>query len=130
MRVLIAGSRNWVDYNEIMRKMTVTLDEWVSSNPSDRKITFVHTASSPAENMITEYIGKVEKLVSQKGYSISEHLFKPGRGEQWQGRISIDDVSKMQVDKAIMFIRDSCKKTQNIANITSAMGIPTDIVKG
>jgi hypothetical protein len=110
--------------------MTVILDEWVSSNPSDRKITFVHTASSPAENMITEYIGKVEKLVSQKGYSISEQLFKPGRGEQWQGRVSIDDVSKMKVDKAIMFIRDSCKKTHNIANITSAMGIPTDIVKG
>ena len=130
MRVLIAGSRNWVDYNEIMRKMTVILDEWVSSNPSDRKITFVHTASSPAENMITEYIGKVEKLVSQKGYSISEQLCKPGRGEQWQGRVSIDDVSKMKVDKAIMFIRDSCKKTHNIANITSAMGIPTDIVKG
>jgi hypothetical protein len=130
MRVLISGSRNWVDYNEIIRKMTVTLDEWVSSRPEDKKITFVHTASSPAENMITEYIGKVEKLVKQKGYTISEQLFKPRSGEQWQGRISIDDISKMQVDKAIMFIRDSCKKTQNIANITSAMGIPTDIVKG
>jgi len=130
MRVLIGGSRNWVDYNEIIRKMTVILDEWVSSRPDEKKIIFVHTASSPAENMITEYIGKVEKLVKQKGYTISEQLFKPKSGEQWQGRISIDDISKMQVDKAIMFIRDSCKKTQNIANITSAMGIPTDIVKG
>lgn len=130
MRVLIAGSRNWVDYNEIMRKMTVTLDEWVSSNPSEKKITFVHTASSPAENMITEYIGKVEKLIRQKGYSIDEQLIRPKRGEQWQGRISIEDISNLNVDKSIMFIRDSCKKTQNIANITSAMGIPTDIVKG
>lgn len=130
MRVLVAGSRNWVDYNEIMRKMTVVLDEWVSSNPETRRITFVHTASSPAENMITEYIGKVEKLVRQKGYSIDEQLIRPKYGEQWQGRISIDDISNLNVDKSIMFIRDSCKKTQNIANITSAMGIPTDIVKG
>ena len=130
MRVFISGSRNWIDYNEIIRKMTVILDEWVSSHPEDKKITFVHTASSPAENMITEYIGKVEKLVKQKGYVITEQLFKPKHGEQWQGRISIDDISKMQVDKAVMFIRDSCKKTQNIANITSAMGITTEIVKG
>ena len=129
MRVLIAGSRNWVDYNEIMRKMTVTLDEWVASK-NDNKITFVHTASSPAENMVTEYIGKVERLVRQKGYNIDEQLVRPKSGEQWQGRLSIDDISNLNVDKAIMFIRDSCKKTQNIANITSAMGIPTDIVKG
>lgn len=130
MRVLVAGSRNWVDYNEIMRKMTVTLDEWVSSNPSDKKITFIHTASSPAENMITEYIGKVEKLIRQKGYDIAEQLIRPKRGEQWQGRLSVDDISGLSIDKSIMFIRDSCKKTQNIANISIAMGIPTDIVKG
>jgi len=130
MRVLIAGSRNWVDYNEIMRKMTVTLDEWVSSNPSDKKIVFIHTASSPAENMVTEYIGKVEKLIKQKGYAIDEQLVKPRRGEQWQGMLSVDDLSNLELDKAVMFIRDSCKKTYNIANITSAMGIPTDIVKG
>lgn len=130
MRVFIAGSRNWVDYNEIMRKMTVVLDEWVSSNPSDKKITFIHTASSPAENMITEYIGKVEKLIKQKGYAIDEQLLRPKLGEQWQGRVSVDDISSLSLDRAVMFIRDSCKKTHNIANITSAMGIKTDIVKG
>lgn len=130
MRVFVAGSRNWVDYNEIMRKMTVILDEWVSSDPSDKKITFIHTASSPAENMVTEYIGKVEKLIRQKDYSISEQIIRPRRGEQWQGRISIDDISELNLDRSVMFIRDSCKKTQSIASMTSAMGIPTDIVKG
>ena len=95
MRVLIAGSRNWVDHNEIMRKMTVILDEWVSSNPSDRKITFVHTASSPAENMITEYIGKVERLICQKGSAIDQQLVRPNRGKQWQGRLSINDISNL-----------------------------------
>ena len=130
MRILVAGSRNWVDYNEIMRKMTVILDEWVSSDPSDRKITFVHTASSPAENMITEYVGKVERLIRQKGYEIDEQLLRPKHGDSWENKMSIEDVSNLNLDKSVMFIRDSCKKTQNTANIISAMGIPTDIVRG
>ena len=130
MRILVAGSRNWVDYNEIMRKMTVILDEWVSSDPSDRKITFVHTASSPAENMITEYVGKVERLIRQKGYEIDEQLLRPKHGDRWENKMSIEDVSNLNLDKSVMFIRDSCKKTQNTANIISAMGIPTDIVRG
>lgn len=110
--------------------MTVILDEWVSSDPSDRKITFVHTASSPAENMITEYVGKVERLIRQKGYEIDEQLLRPKHGDRWENKMSIEDVSNLNLDKSVMFIRDSCKKTQNTANIISAMGIPTDIVRG
>lgn len=125
MRVLIAGSRNWVDYNEIMRKMTVVLDEWVSSNPSNTKITFIHTGLSPAENMTTEYIGKVEKLVKQKGYSITEELVKPDGYS-----FSPKEIMSLGVNRAVIFIRDSCKKSQGIGNITSTLGIKTDIVKG
>jgi hypothetical protein len=129
MRILVGGSRNWVDYNEIMRKMTVILDQWVSTNPSDKKITFVHTASSPAENMVTEYIGKVERLLKQKGYSIDEQLFRPKRFSD-NSAVQMYDLASLNIDKAIFFIRDSCKKTTSLANISSAMEIPTDIVKG
>lgn len=130
MRVLISGSRNWVDYNEIMRKMTVILDEWVSNSPEDRKITFVHSASTPAENMVTEYIGKVEKLLKQKGYHINEQLVRPKIDDSYSKAGSLFDLANLNIDKTIVFIRDSCKKTQSLANISSAMGIPTDIVKG
>lgn len=129
MRVLVGGSRNWVDYNEIIRKMTVILDEWVSTNPEDKKITFVHTASSPAENMVTEYIGKVERLIKQKGYSIDEYLFRPKKPSD-SSTVQMYDLASLNIDKAVFFIRDSCKKTQSLANISSAMEIPTDIVKG
>ena len=130
MRILVSGSRNWVDYNEIMRKMTVTLDEWASSSPEDKKITFVHSASSPAENMVTEYIGKVEKLLRQKGYHINEQLVKSKPDSSYSKVGSLFDLSNLNIDKTIVFIRDSCKKTQALANISNAMGIPTDIVKG
>lgn len=129
MRILVGGSRNWVDYNEIMRKMTVTLDQWVSTNPTDRKITFVHTASSPAENMVTEYIGKVERLLKQKGYSIDEQLFRPKKISDTTA-VQMYDLASLNIDKAIFFVRDSCKKTTSLANISSAMEIPTEIVKG
>jgi hypothetical protein len=129
MRVLVGGSRNWVDYNEIIRKMTVILDEWVSRNPEDKKITFVHTASTPAENMITEYIGKVERLIKQKGYAIDEHLFRPNKLSDSSG-VQMYDITNLNIDRAVFFIRDSCKKTQSLANISEAMEIPTDIVKG
>lgn len=130
MRVLVSGSRNWVDYNEIMRKMTVILDEWVSTNPEDKKITFVHSASTPAENMITEYIGKVERLLRQKGYSINEQLVRSKPDSSYSRVGSLFDLTNLNIDKTVVFIRDSCKKTQSLANISSAMGIPTDIVKG
>ena len=129
MRVLVGGSRNWVDYNEIMRKITVVLDEWVSTNPEDKKITFVHTASSPAENMVTEYIGKVERLLKQKGYKIGEQLFRPKKLSD-SSTVQMYDLANLNIDRAVFFIRDSCKKTQSLANISSALEIPTDIVKG
>ena len=130
MRVLVSGSRNWVDYNEIIRKMTVILDEWVSSNPEEKKIVFIHTGMSPAENMITEYIGKVERLVSQKGYKITEELVRSKKSDAWKSISSVYDLANLNVDKAVIFIRDSCKKNNALANITSAMGVPTEIIKG
>ncbi len=129
MRILVGGSRNWVDYNEIMRKMTVILDHWVSTKPNDKKITFVHTASTPAENMVTEYIGKVERLLKQKGYSIDEQLFRPKKISD-SSAVQMYDIASLNIDKAIFFVRDSCKKTTSLANISSAMEIPTEIVKG
>jgi hypothetical protein len=130
MRVLVSGSRNWVDYNEIMRKMTVVLDEWVSTNPEDKKITFVHSGSSPAENMITEYIGKVEKLLRQKGYTITEQLVRSNIDDSYSKAGSLFDLTNLNIDRTVVFIRDSCKKTQSLANISNVIGIPTDVVKG
>lgn len=127
MKVLIGGSRNWVDYNHVVRKMTVLLEDWVKENPNDRKIVFVHSGSTPAENMITEYIGKIDRLLKQKGYSVDEKILNNKKNHLAD---NIFNPSDLDIDRAIFFIRDSCKKTQSLANISNAMGIPTEIVKG
>lgn len=47
MRILIVGSRNWTNYNEFMRNMTVAIEDASIFNPEDKKIVFVHTGSLP-----------------------------------------------------------------------------------
>jgi hypothetical protein len=39
-----------------------------------KSIVFVHRGLAGAETMVTEYIGKVERYMKQKGYSLKEEL--------------------------------------------------------
>jgi hypothetical protein len=130
MRVLVSGSKNWVDYNPIIRTMAVTLDRWRSTRPDETRITFVHSAASPAENMVTEYIGKVEDLLKQKGYTIDEEIVRVKGDLLVKKSTSMYDLCDKNIDAAIMFVRDTCKRTQTFASIASARGITTEIVKG
>jgi hypothetical protein len=72
MRVLVVGSTNWKNYNEVMRNMTLEIEDIAAQDLEDKKIVFVHTGLRGAENMVTEYLGKVEKFLRQKGYSVKE----------------------------------------------------------
>lgn len=131
MKVLVAGSKDWSSYNDIMRNMTVILDDWVRSEPEDKKITFLHAGNRGAENMVTEYIGKVEKLISQKGYKISEKVFsiKPYMNETSPHIARDNDIISSGADLAIVFIKNTCKRSESFARLTSAYDIPTEIVR-
>jgi len=76
MRVLVFGSKEWTDYNELIRQVTVLLDDRKHFYPEDKEYIFIHTGLRGAENMITEYIGKTEKFLRQKGYRIKEELIR------------------------------------------------------
>jgi hypothetical protein len=76
MRVLIFGSKNWKDYNDLIRQLTVLIDDRKHFYPDDKEYVFVHTGLKGAENMVTEYIGKTEKFLKQKGYKIKEELIR------------------------------------------------------
>lgn len=129
MKIIIVGSKNWVDYNEIMRVITVNIDRWVSTNPEDKRITFIHTGRVGAENMVTEYIGKVEKFMRQKGYHINEKLY--GGPSNNPSNIARDyDMINSGADKAIVFIRDRCKRSESFIKLANANGIPVELVKG
>jgi hypothetical protein len=76
MRVLIFGSKDWKDYNDLIRQLTVLIDDRKHFYPDDKEYVFVHTGLKGAENMVTEYIGKTEKFLKQKGYKIKEELIR------------------------------------------------------
>ena len=77
MRVIVIGSQDWDSYPDIMRQMTVILEDM--KYYEDNKLTLVHTASRGAEDLVTEYVGKVEKFLRQKGISIKEEIFRNSR---------------------------------------------------
>jgi hypothetical protein len=76
MRVLVFGSKDYENYNDLIRQMTVLIDDRKHFFPDDTEYVFVHTGSKGAENMVTEYIGKTEKFLRQKGYKIKEELVR------------------------------------------------------
>jgi len=76
MRVLVFGSKEWQDYMELVRQVTVLIDDRKHYYPEDKEYIFIHKGMRGAENMITEYIGKVEKMIRQNGYKIKEELIR------------------------------------------------------
>lgn len=76
MRVLVFGSKEYKNYNELIRQLTVLIDDRKHFFPDDKEYVFVHTGRLGAENMVTEYVGKVEKFMRQKGYRIKEELIR------------------------------------------------------
>lgn len=76
MRVLVFGSKDYTDYNEFIRQMTVLIDDRKHWNPEDKEYIFIHKGMRGAEDMVTEYIGKVEKMLRHNGYKIKEELVR------------------------------------------------------
>lgn len=79
MKVLVFGSREWSDYNEFMRQVTVLLDDRKHWNPEDKEYLFVHQMGTGVSDMVTEYVGKVEKLLRSNGYRIREEFIRDRR---------------------------------------------------
>ena len=132
MKIAVAGSKNWSNYNELMRQLTLIIEDQARLNPDDDKITFIHSGAVGAEDMITEYVGKVSSYMKQKGYIVKDEVFRPNNTESIPGYRSSRDNALLEqnVDKAIVFIKDSCKRTEAFARLAKAHEIPTIIVKG
>lgn len=130
MKVIIIGSKNWDNYNEVMRNMTILIDDWVKSDPEDKTLTILHSGSIGAENMITEYIGKVERLFKQKGYSIKEKIYRTKHYTGEFPHIDRDqDMINSGVEKVMVFSKDSCKRTTSFSKLVQAYGIETKIIQ-
>lgn len=129
MKVLVFGSPNWINYNELVRQLTLVVEDAKNTRPDDKKILFVHTGRNGAETMVTEWIGKIEKFMRQKEYSIKEELVRSKSVKDIDKLTADYDMIKAGADLALVFIRSSDKRGEYCARITEEFNIPTKIVR-
>jgi hypothetical protein len=130
MKILIVGSKNWINYNEFIRNVTIAIEDAANDFPDDKRIVFVHTGTQGAENMTSEYVGKVEKFMRQKGYSVKEELFRKKYSGNNVDKITSDyDMITSGIDAALVFIRSSDRRAEYCTRILKEFDIPTKIIK-
>jgi hypothetical protein len=106
---------------ELVRQVTVLIDDRKHFYPEDKEYLFVHKGMRGAENMITEYIGKVEKMIKQNGYRIKEELIRD------KGSLSDANMIESAPDFALVFGESSRNKM--CINLLEAYGIPFRHIK-
>jgi len=116
MRVLVFGDKNWRDYNDLIRQLTVLIDDRKHFYPDDTEYVFVHKGLQGAENMVTEYIGKTERFLRQKGYRIKEELVR--------NRTSYSDVTMIESMPDFALIFGDCPRNRQCLKLLEAYQIP------
>jgi len=121
MRVLVFGAKDYTDYNELIRQVTVLLDDRKHFYPEDKEYVFVHTGLRGAENMITEYIGKTEKYLRQKGFKIKEELVRDTS--------SYSDVTLIESIPDFALVFGISERNKSCIKLLEAYGIPFRFIK-
>jgi hypothetical protein len=121
MKTAVFGSKGWTDYSDLMRQLTVFIQD--SHAVGHDNITFVHTGSKGAETMITEYIGKTEKFLRQKDFRIKEELIR-GKAQV----INDLDIIESGIEFALIF-SDGCKRTLACSKLLKEYNIPYRIIE-
>ena len=116
MRVLVFGSKDWQDYNDLIRQLTILIDDRKHFYPEDKEYVFVHTGLRGAENMVTEYIGKTEKFLRQKGYKIKEELIRD--------KSSFSDVTLIESIPDFALVFGDSQRNKQCIRLLEAMGVP------
>ena len=122
MRIAVAGSRDWGDYNTLIRKVTIEIEDWALNNPQDTRLVFVHTGQAGAENMVTEYVGKTQSYMKQKGRNINDVVFysSPDKDRDFE-------LLSSGIDKVIVFGTNTCKRTYRFAKLAEGMGLEVSV---
>lgn len=72
MRILITGSRDFPDYNTVMRGLSVAIEDLSVIDPNDRDIIIVHGAATGADTMAGDFVRHARAFLSGIGYTIRE----------------------------------------------------------
>jgi hypothetical protein len=121
MRVGIFGSKDWDEYPDLMRNITLFIQD--SHELGHQEILFVHTGSKGAENMITEYIGKTQSFLKQKNFKIREELHR-------RQTPILNDMAVVEsgLDYSIVF-SSGCNRTKSMIKVLKEYKIPYRMIE-
>ena len=77
-------------------------------------------------------VQKIERLVKQKGYTVTEKVVGLRNFNHEDNPRNARDFSIISegADRAIIFAKEPCARSRNFAKLTEAFAIPTEIVNG
>jgi hypothetical protein len=122
MKIIAIGSRYWKNYPDFMRYITILIQDAAQAYPDDKNLTFVHSGANGAENMVTEYIGKTEKFMRQKGYHLKEQIFRKDK----DASLNYFKMIESGADAAIVFSTND-KLTRSAIELLDEFKIPSVI---
>jgi hypothetical protein len=122
MKVLVFGSTDWSNYSEVIRQFTLVLEDM--KHNEDNELTVVHSGSRGAENMTTEYLGKIEKFMRQKGFSVREKVFSKYTNKA----INSYDMIVEGGDLALVFSTDNDKRISYCLKVLKELNVPTKVI--
>lgn len=100
----------------MIRQLTVLIDDRKHFYPEDKEYIFVHTGLRGSENMVTEYIGKTEKFLRQKGYRIKEELIRRNQG--------ITDVHLIESNPDFALVFGDSPRNRTCLNLLEIYSVP------
>jgi hypothetical protein len=118
----VFGSKDYTDYNDLIRQITVLIDDRKHFYPEDKEYIFIHTGLKGAENMVTEYIGKTEKFLRQKGYKVKEELVRD--------KSSFSDVTLIESMPDFALVFGESSRNRQCLSLIETYGIPYRHIKG
>lgn len=121
MRVGLFGSRDWNNYSDFVRAMTVFIQE--AAELGHDNVVFVHTDSIGAERMIIEYVDKTKKFLRHNNFKIKDESV--GRNIQVVKDMSIIESG---IDYALIF-STGCKRTYSCQKLLKEYNIPYKLVE-
>jgi hypothetical protein len=122
MKVLVLGSNNWSNYSEVIRQFTLVLEDMKYNE--DNSLTVVHAGNKGAENMTTEYLGKIEKFMRQKGFSIKEKVSRKPLNKAANDYDMIVEGG----DLALVFSTRDDKRISYCLKVLEEFNVPTKII--
>lgn len=125
MKIGIVGSTDWDNYPMLMRKLAIEIEDWRLANPEDNKLVIVHSgARNGVEDMVSEYVGKVEGFLKQKGVTITERV----RSSKINPSNHSSDLLEEGLDKLIVFKKGNCSRNLLTIKAAEFRAIPVTII--